>query len=127
MQFNNYSFILYFVPIVIVMYFGANKLKTTYGKMVLVAASIIFYAWGRINYLPYLGISILISYGLVFISRQFKLKSKVFMAIPIIINVGLLVYFKYWNFINLNFSWITNREFVAQNIVLPLGISCYTF
>lgn len=127
MQFNSYEFILYFLPITVMLYFFANKIKPVIGKLVIVAASIVFYSMGRTNMLIYLGISMLINYGSALFIRKFKINNKLLMALPIIVNVGLLLYFKYLNFTITNINTLFNKEFALQEIILPLGISFYTF
>ena len=127
MQFNSYSFILLFLPIIVLLYFGANKIRYDLGKIVIIAASIIFYAYGRVNMLLYLGISMLINYVSAHLIRKFSIKKRLMMAIPVAVNVGLLLYFKYLNFAVTNVGLLLGREFALREIILPLGISFYTF
>ena len=127
MQFNSYEFILFFMPVVVILYFLANKIKPNVGKLVLIVASIVFYSLGRINMLIYLGISILINYGSAIAVRKLKMKNKMLMALPLIVNVGLLLYFKYSNFVITNINTFFGTELELQEIILPLGISFYTF
>ena len=127
MQFNSYEFILYFLPITVLLYFLANKIKPVIGKLVIIISSIIFYSMGRTNMLFYLGISMLINYVSALVIRKIKIKNKVLMALPIIVNVGLLLYFKYLNFAITNINTFFSKEIELQEIVLPLGISFYTF
>jgi hypothetical protein len=61
MQYTSYSYILFFMPIVIALYFLANKRGYVLGKMTLVVASILFYSYGRKEMLVYLGLSALIN------------------------------------------------------------------
>ena len=127
MQFNNYFFILFFLPITVLLYYSANKIKSQVGKIIIIISSLLFYSIGRINMLIYLGISILINYFSVLIIKKYKINKKILLAIPIIVNVGLLIYFKYLNFLINNFNLIFGNNFSLQNIILPLGISFYTF
>jgi len=127
MQFNSYAFILYFLPITVLLYFLANKIKPIVGKLVIVIASIVFYSMGRPNMLIYLGISILINYGSALAIKRFKINSKIMMALPIVVHVILLFYFKYLNFAITNINTFFGKEFELQEIILPLGISFYTF
>ena len=94
MQFNSYGFILFFLPVTVLLYFFANKIKLVFGKLVIIIASIIFYSWGRINMLLYLGISLLINYGSALVIKKWKIRNRMVLALPIIVNVGMLVYFK---------------------------------
>ena len=127
MQFNSYGFILFFLPVTVLLYFFANKIKPIFGKLVIIIASIIFYSWGRINMLLYLGISLLINYGSALVIKKWKIRNRLVLALPIIVNVGMLVYFKYLNFAISNINSLFGKEFPLQNIILPLGISFYTF
>ncbi len=127
MQFNSYEFILFFLPVTVLLYFLANKIKPVFGKLTIVIASVVFYSIGRTNMLIYLGISMLINFGSAWTIKKFKIKNKIIMALPIIINVGLLLYFKYLNFAITNINLFFDKELELQEIVLPLGISFYTF
>ncbi len=127
MQFNSYGFILFVLPVTVLLYFLANKIKPVFGKLVIIIASIIFYSWGRINMLLYLGISLLINYGSALVIKKRKIRNRMVLALPIIVNVGMLVYFKYLNFAISNINAFLGKNFPFQNIILPLGISFYTF
>ena len=127
MQFNSYEFILYFLPITVLLYFLANRINKVIGKLVIIIASIIFYSMGRTNMLIYLGISMLINYGSALAIRRFKIKNRIMMALPIMVNIGLLLYFKYLNFAITNINTLFSTNIVLREIVLPLGISFYTF
>ena len=127
MQFNSYEFILQFLPFTLLLYFLANRINPFIGKLVIILASIFFYSMGRTNMLIYLGISMLINYGSALAIRKFEIKDKVLMALPIIVNVGLLLYFKYLNFAITNINTFFGKEINLPEIILPLGISFYTF
>ena len=127
MQFNSYYYILYFLPAVVLLYFLANKIKPVIGQIVLILASLLFYSYGRLNMLIYLFISIFINYSFAILIRRKNTSNKLIVAIPIIINVLLLLYFKYFNFILTNIHILIGKDFVLKDIILPLGISFYTF
>ena len=127
MQFNSYEFILYFLPVVVLLYFLVNKIRPVFGKLVLIAASILFYASGREEMLIYLGISILVNYGSAWAIRRWKIRNRLLMVLPIVVNVGLLLYFKYTGFLTENLGLLLGRGFALKEIILPLGISFYTF
>ena len=126
-QFNSYEFILLFLPVTVLAYFMANRLKPEAGKLILIAASIVFYSLGRTNMLIYLGISMLINYVSALVIRNFRISSKALLALPIIVNTGLLLYFKYLNFAITNINTFLGTNLEIQKIILPLGISFYTF
>lgn len=127
MQFNSYEFILYFMPVTVLLYFLANRIKPVAGKMVIIVASIIFYSMGRPNMLIYLGVSVLINYGSALVIKRLSIKNRLVLALPVAVNVGLLLYFKYLNFAITNLNSLFGKDIVIQNIILPLGISFYTF
>ena len=127
MQFNSYCFIFYFLPVTIALYYAANKVKTYLGKIVLVLASLLFYAFGRPEMLICLAVSMIINYvSALFISKR-KINNKLILSIPVIVNVALLLYFKYTNFILTGAYNVLGREYTPLDIILPLGISFYTF
>ena len=99
-------------------------------NLVLLLASLFFYAWGGLNYLKILIISILINYifGLLIdrVKDRKKLRST-FLVIGIILNLALLFYFKYYDFFISNINGIFNLNISLKNIVLPIGISFFTF
>lgn len=127
MQFNSYSFILLFLPLMVLFYFVFNKIKPVLGKVVIIISSIIFYALGREEMLIYLGISVAINYVFALIISKCKVNRRIIVSIPVIINVGLLLYFKYLNFAITNINAFCGDRLEVQDIILPLGISFYTF
>ena len=127
MQFNSYGFIFYFLPLTVLLYFLANKIRPVCGKFVLIAASVLFYAFGRPNMLVCLAISVAVNYFFALLIYRKNVKAKIILSIPVIVNVALLLYFKYTNFILGSACHALGREFVPLNIILPLGISFYTF
>ena len=127
MVFSSLIFIFVFLPLVIFLYYiVGKKLK----NIVLLLASLFFYAWGGLNYLKILIISILINYvfGLLIdrVKDRKKLRST-FLVIGIILNLALLFYFKYYDFFISNINGIFNLNISLKNIVLPIGISFFTF
>ncbi|AOZ95482.1 MBOAT family acyltransferase [Butyrivibrio hungatei] len=127
MQFNSYEFIIYFLPICLVVYYLANKVSETVGKMILITSSIIFYSLGRINMLIYLGVSVLTNYIFAYVIQKTGVKNKWVKALPILINISLLLYFKYLNFAIENMNLLFGFEWKLREIILPLGISFFTF
>ncbi len=77
--------------------------------------------------LLYLGISIFVSYGAVLLIKRWNIKNRFIRLLPVIGNVGLLLYFKYSGFVINNVNLFTGKEIKIQEIILPLGISFYTF
>ena len=97
MVFSSITFLLYFLPPFLVVYrLGGAKLS----NLTLLLASIVFYAWGAFSFLPILLGSCVVNYYLVeALSKMEGLKRKQALVASIILNVSILVYFKYANFI----------------------------
>ena len=130
MVFSSLVFLFIFLPIVLLFYYFV---KERFRNTLLLLASIIFFAWGGVSYTLILIISIFTNYfvGLL-INRHLGTKvARYYLALGITINIGILVIFKYANFFieNVNEIFINlNIEPINyENIVLPIGISFYTF
>lgn len=97
---------------------------------ILLLASIFFYAWGGVNYVPILLISILINYTFGILIFKFNKKSnlsKLLLIIGVILNLSILFYYKYYDFTINNINNIFNSNFQLKQIVMPIGISFFTF
>lgn len=127
MQFNSYVFICIFMPLMMIGYFGGNKLNVVIGKVLLIAGSIVFYAYSDRTVLTVMGISLGINFAFAVCIRKSQRWSKLYLVIPIVINAGLLLYFKYINFAISNFNFWLNRKIALKELVLPVGISFFTF
>lgn len=128
MLFNSYIFVLLFLPLCIVGYFILNRCKKSFwSQCFLLAMSLWFYAYFNINYLPLIVISILFNYLIyVIFRRQTKLRI-VTLIIALFFNIGLLFYFKYYDFFMENLNYIFQTDFSLKKLILPLGISFFTF
>lgn len=125
MSFNSYIFILCLLPISFIGYFALSRKKQEYGLLWMAASSLVFYAWAGISILLLFIASLILNYIFtVFIRRR---NSKLILAIGIILNVILLIYFKYSGFLVQNINALFNTDFIFKNIALPLGISFFTF
>ncbi|SFO21996.1 D-alanyl-lipoteichoic acid acyltransferase DltB, MBOAT superfamily [Pseudobutyrivibrio sp. UC1225] len=127
MQFNTYEFVFFFLPFTVILYFIANKIQINLGKLVLIGASIIFYSYGRSNMLAYFGISILINYCSILVIRYVKMNPQIITGFTVATNIVLLLYFKYFNFLFENINMLFGKNYAERDIILPLGISFYTF
>lgn len=124
MVFSSMTFLWIFLPLLLISYF---LIKEKYRNILLVIFSIIFYSWGEPQYVILMLISILINYILGILLEKTKNK-KIILLIAILINFGLLGYFKYFNFLVDNINKLFNYNVITpHNIVLPIGISFYTF
>ncbi len=128
MLFNSFEYILLFLPITVVIYFYLNKLRLTEAAIVtLIFASLIFYSWWNIAYLPLLLFSVLFNYTVGHIVSKQARYQKSALVFGIIINLGLLGFFKYTDFLIENINQISGSQFNTVNLLLPLAISFFTF
>lgn len=130
MLFNSYIFIFLFFPLTLIGYYGLNYAKKYQSAMAfLVAMSLWFYGYNNIYYLIILIISILLNYGIVLGISYCKQKSiqKLFLGTGILLNIGILFYYKYYDFFLSNINAALKTELPLLHLVLPLGISFYTF
>lgn len=134
MTFNSYVFILAFLPITLIGYYISNKFeKYKLGLGVLLIASLIFYGYFNIKYLLLIAISVCTNYfvykGIQSVNKNDhgERNTKVLLAIGIAFNLGLIAYFKYLDFFISNINAIFGKSIPLMNILLPLGISFFTF
>ena len=122
MLFTSINFLYYFLPIVLVLYFIVPK-KTK--NFVLFIASMAFYFYGEPKYIFLMLAEIVVAYiGAIIIDKH---KNKGTLAIVLAIHIGLLVFFKYTDFIINNINNIFNSKIQLLQLALPIGISFYTF
>lgn len=122
MIFSSVYFIYYFLIIFLILYFITPKKFKNY---TLLLGSLFFYFYGDSKYIVLLLISSLVNYilGRIIYNKNKKL----FLIIGLIFNFGLLFYFKYFNFFLNNINSLFKTNINLFSIVLPLGISFYTF
>lgn len=124
MLFTSITFLYYFLPLVLIFYFITPK---KYRNIILLISSIIFYAYGEPKYVSLMLLEIIISYyGAILIDKYPRYKETI-LAIFITIHLGLLCIFKYTNFLISNINNIFNSNISPLNIIMPIGISFYTF
>lgn len=127
MTFSSMTFLWIFLPSLLFIYNIVNK---KWKNLVLTIFSLIFYAWGEPVYILLLLASILVNYAFGIIMDQLKndLARKLTLTICIIIDLGVLIFFKYINFIIDNINAIAGHEAIKfAQIALPIGISFFTF
>ncbi|MEW5860861.1 MAG: MBOAT family protein [Cyanobacteriota bacterium] len=131
MLFNSYEFIFIFLPITLIGFFGLAKFRLKTAALVwLTLASMAFYAYWSIAYLPLMLISAVGNYYFghslnrtVFGSRQ----AKIFLWLGIAFNLGILGYYKYADFFVNSLNQVLSTNWSLPEIILPLGISFYSF
>ena len=126
MQFNSFFFILFFLPLTVIGYFLLSRIHEKLGKVFLVALSIWFYAKFGWDVLLILGISLAVNFCISMLIRKRK-APKLMTAVGVIVNIGALFYFKYFNFAISVIDDYFHGRIPFQNILLPVGISFYTF
>lgn len=132
MIFNSYAFAL-FLPIVLVLYWFVLK-RLKYQNLLLLISSYFFYGWWDWRFLFLILFSSFVDYFLSNkIEKSINLKErKFFLLLSLISNLGLLGFFKYFNFFTDSFADLMSIlgwevDSVTLNIILPVGISFYTF
>lgn len=131
MLFSSLVFLFCFLPIFIIVYFTAKK--RTVRNIILLIFSLIFYAWGEPLYVFLMIFSIIFNYALAMaISKKFESENqksaKALMICAVAVNLLFLTVFKYTGFlVSIINSAAGNQIIPAPNIVLPIGISFYTF
>jgi D-alanyl-lipoteichoic acid acyltransferase DltB (MBOAT superfamily) len=133
MIFNSFDFAVFF-PVFFVLYWFVFQKNLSQQNILIVAASYLFYGWWDWRFLGLLTLSSLVDYvvSLELGKRSAPAQRKVLLGVSIVVNLGLLGFFKYYNFFVESFIdafTLFGAEFHAQtlNIVLPVGISFYTF
>ena len=130
MLFNSYVFLLLFFPLTFAVYHLMLKFKWfILSKIFLVTASLYFYGFFKPSYIVILIGSIFLNYLIcmkLWSSDSVVLK-KILLAAGCILNVGILVYYKYTGFLLENMNYFFKTSFDSFSILLPLGISFYTF
>ena len=126
MVFSSVVFLFLFLPVSLILYYIIKPAQRNY---ILLAISLVFYAWGETQYIVIMFISILGNYifGLIIAGKESLLKRKLYLSATVIFNLSMLIFFKYSGFIVENISALFNLSIKAPSIRLPLGISFFTF
>ncbi len=128
MVFSSLFFLYLFLPLNLVIYYFARTTKVR--NIVMLIFSLVFYAWGEPIYVLLLifmaACDWLIS---LYIQKQkpHSSRAKLGLVMMAVVNLGLLGFFKYATFIMTNIGLIVGKSFDVPNIILPIGISFYTF
>lgn len=133
MIFNSLAFLIFF-PVVFSLYWLIPSRFVRVQNILLVIASYVFYAWWDPRFLSLIVFSTAVDYFLgIYIHKSVDPKKrKVFLLVSLFVNLGLLGFFKYFNFFI--DSWVTawntlgyTMNYSTLEIILPVGISFYTF
>jgi alginate O-acetyltransferase complex protein AlgI len=137
MLFNSYEYLFLFLPLTLIVYFLLNRTRyIVVAKLWLILASLFFYSWWNIKYLPLMISSIVFNFVIGKYCADDKLKvnlwkvnlnNKFFLICGIAGDLILLGYFKYADFFINNTNHILHVNIGLLNIIIPLGISFFTF
>ncbi len=127
MVFSSIVFLYIFLPVMLLVYFIVPK---KYKNAVMIFASLIFFAWGEIRYIFIMLLLAVMDYWCgKKIDKYYenKTKRRIYLAIDVIVNLLILFFFKYADFIITNINGITGLNIPLLNIPLPIGVSFNTF
>jgi alginate O-acetyltransferase complex protein AlgI len=130
MLFASTVFIFAFLPIVLLLYYLPFKKFRLAQNILLLVSSLIFYAWREPKNVIIMILSILVNYSfglLVDKFRSSKVKSRIIITLTVVFNLGVLYIFKYLMFTVKNINSIADLNLSVPDIVLPIGISFFTF
>lgn len=127
MVFSSLTFLSIFLPITLCIYFlSPRKIR----NIVLLVASLIFYGWGEPVYILLMIFSSIVDYSHGLLIERFRdndKRARLVVLSSVVINLGLLSFFKYSDFLIENINYIFDTRFVLLDLPLPIGISFYTF
>lgn len=130
MLFNSFEYLAVFLPSVFFLFFLASLTgRATLARLMLVLASLFFYAYWKLGYLPLLLASIAVNYGIgSFLRREGDSPlRRPALWLGVAFNLGLLGYYKYADFLIGNINVVAGTEIALSHLLLPLAISFYTF
>lgn len=141
MLFNSYEFVLLFLPIVIgVFYFLNHRGWYKISKLFILAVSLFFYGYFDWSNLYIIVFSIIFNFVLsrliLFFRKRsthgnfdskYRLLNISLVCIGVVVNIGSIIYYKYYAFIAENINYVFGTNFVVARLILPIGISFYTF
>lgn len=126
MVFSSLEFLFRFLPIVLLLYFVVPR---RFKNVLLLAASLFFYAWGEPIYVALMVISSATNFGLALAIDRYRGSKQANWAIgsSVVFSIGLLGFFKYADFLIGSLNDVVGTNFGLLDIPLPIGISFYTF
>lgn len=133
MLFNSHEFILAFLPVTVIVFYGIGQLSRVWALRWLILASLFFYAWWRPLNVLLIAPSILINFGLAraleWLGRteEHSRASRAVLLLGIAFNVAFLGFFKYTDFVRGTINDVFGANLVLTHLILPLGISFITF
>ena len=132
MVFSSYEFILIFLPVTVMGYFLLSfPSNVIWQKIFLLGASLFFYGYYHVGYLCLIMASMLVNYVIALAlqtgANAKPILRKVLLTLGVLANIGLIGYYKYLDFFISSVNAFAGTDFTLHNILLPLGISFFTF
>ena len=124
MLFSSSTFLFLFLPLVCAIYLFVRQELRNY---VLLVTSLIFYGWGEPRYLAIMLLTIITNYVAAIAIARYRNYAKWILLLAILADLGVLFYFKYFNFVVENVNAAFDCEFSFLKVIMPIGISFYTF
>ena len=126
MLFSSIPFLFYFLPLVLIAYFAVPG---RFKNLILLLASLFFYAWGEPKYVVLMLISIVQGYAFGLLIEKYRggKAAKLFLSLSVLVSLGLLAYFKYADFFLSSVNAVAGLSLPLLKLALPIGISFYTF
>ena len=126
MVFSSFMFLFVFLPVVLCVY---QFVPDRYRNHVLLASSLVFYAWGGPRYVLLIAFEALVSWGTARLIEQSEEQGtkRLWLIVDLVALLGLLAYFKYWGFLVGSIQALLHSSADIFTPVLPIGISFYTF
>ena len=124
MIFSSITFLFYFLPVLLIIYYAVPK---KFKNIILLIASMLFYFVGEPKYILLMIVSILNTYIFGILINKYEKYSKLFLIISLCISAGFLIYFKYIDFVIENINLFLKNKLDLLYVALPVGISFYTF
>mgnify|MGYP000344300051 CR=1 FL=1 len=126
MLFSSSVFLFLFLPIVLILYFNPIVKNRTYRNIILLVASLFFYAWGEPVFVLLMVASIVVNW-LIGLAMAGSGRKKTWLVLSVVWNLSLMFVFKYLTFVLSNVELLLHRNIADIEISLPLGISFFTF
>lgn len=130
MLFNSFEFVFLLLPISLIVWYALNHFRLfSLSKACLIIFSLVFYAYYNWSYLTIILSSIVVNYLIGYFLGAINNRPgrRALLAVGLLFDLGLLVYYKYFDFFLQNVNSVFGSDFTLRHLVLPLGISFFTF
>jgi D-alanyl-lipoteichoic acid acyltransferase DltB (MBOAT superfamily) len=127
MLFDSWNFIVWFLPVTLLTFYLIPARLLVFRKVWLIIASLFFYGYWKVEYVPLLVLSVIVNYSLAEGINRSSARGRPILIVGVLLNLLLLGYFKYTNFAIHFFGRLAHRDLGHFDIILPLAISFFTF